>query len=362
MSWGRFDDRARENLKVRRAGTEAFALWTAAILWCCEHATDGRVPKELLPDVWRPIGESFDHAAVARVCVENRLFVDDGDAYLVHDFLEFNPSKAEQEDKKRKAAERARRHRKRKAGAVTRDATRDGTGDEQRDGTGSVTRDGTRDDAHDERRTSREQEPEHRHASRTHPRPQPVPNPNPSRSTPLPPSSAASPDVEAGANGIQDGAGEVVGLAEWTSWVRRVPGDVAEAQHVFERAFAMRYASEMAGQHVWSAEGEKVKAAALDLWEACNGVGERFAAVAEQVVDLYFRDVEVCRGTVRAPGGFLKKHIGRLFELAAAGDEPGQLSLRDMASRKPRRGFVEAGTDFTEWGDADLVAGGGSQR
>ncbi|GAB5541351.1 MAG: hypothetical protein SangKO_011110 [Sandaracinaceae bacterium] len=50
------------------------------------------------------------------MCVENRLFVDDGDAYLVHDFLEFNPSKAEQEDKKRKAAERARRHRKRKAG------------------------------------------------------------------------------------------------------------------------------------------------------------------------------------------------------------------------------------------------------
>lgn len=361
MSWGRFDDRARENLKVRRAGTEAFALWTAAILWCCEHATDGRVPKELLPDVWRPIGERFDHAAVARVCVENRLFIDDGDAYLVHDFLEFNPSKAEQEDKKRKAAERARRHRKRKAGAVTRDATRDGMGDEQRDVTGDVTRDGARDGTRDEPRTSREQDPGHRHASRTHPRPQPVPNPNPSRSTPLPPSSATSPAAEAGASGVQEEAGEV-GLPEWTSWARRVPVDVSEAQHHFERAFAMRYAAESAGRHLWSAEGEKAKAAALDLWQACNGVGDRFAASAERVIDLYFLDVEVSRGDVKAPGGFLKKHIGRLFELVAAGDDdPGQLSLRDIASRKPRRGFVEAGTDFTEWGDADLVAGGGSR-
>ncbi|MEC7520150.1 MAG: hypothetical protein VYE22_09815 [Myxococcota bacterium] len=355
MSWGRFDDRARENLKVRRAGTEAFALWTAAILWCCEHATDGRVPKELLPDVWRPIGESFDHAAVARVCVENRLFVDDGDAYLVHDFLEFNPSKAEQEDKKRKAAERARRHRRRKAAAVTRDATRDGAGDDQRDATGDVTRDDARDVMGDEPRTSREGKPAHRHASRAHPRPQPVPNPNPSPSTPLPPSSDASRDVD----GSGKGAGDVAGLSEWTSWARRVPADAGEAQHHFERAFAMRYAAETAGQHLWSAEGEKAKAAALDLWQACNGVGDRFAASAEQVIDLYFLDVEVARGDVKAPGGFLKKHIGRLFELAVAGEEPGQLSLRDMASRKPRRGFVEAGTDFTEWGDADLVAGGG---
>lgn len=136
MTWSRFDDRATESVKVRRAGTAACMLWFAAVNWCNAHHTDGVIERDLLAEVWRPIGEAFDHEAAARACLEAGLFelTPDGD-YRVHDFLDYNPSRADAKAAQKAAAERARRYRERKSGVpstvatvtpfVTRDATRD---------------------------------------------------------------------------------------------------------------------------------------------------------------------------------------------------------------------------------------------
>ncbi len=113
MSWQKFDDRARESRKVRRATPEAITLWWAVGNWCCEHKTDGFIAKDELPDAWRPVGYRFDHAAAARACVDVGLLIDHGDQLEVHDFLEFNPSKEESDLRKNEAAKRARAYRAR---------------------------------------------------------------------------------------------------------------------------------------------------------------------------------------------------------------------------------------------------------
>ena len=123
MSWQRFDDRARESLKVRRAGTSGTVLWWAAGNWCSDHLTDGRIPKDLLPDVWRPIGEPFATEEALAACLSAGLFFEDGDDIVINDYLEFNPSK------KRVLADRAaaklRQQRKRQPPPQSRDTPRE---------------------------------------------------------------------------------------------------------------------------------------------------------------------------------------------------------------------------------------------
>jgi hypothetical protein len=116
MSWGKFDDGASGHLKVRRAGTAGAMLWWAAVLWSNRNGTDGVIPKDLLGDVWNPIGERFDHAAAARKAVAAGLFHEDGDRYLIHDFHDYNPTAAENAQRRKSAAERAKRSRQKRQG------------------------------------------------------------------------------------------------------------------------------------------------------------------------------------------------------------------------------------------------------
>lgn len=113
MSWQKFSDRARESRKVRRSPLDAIGFWWAAGNWCCEHKTDGFIPKEDLPDIFRPIGHQVDHAAMAAECVKRKLFIDHGEAYEVHDWLEFNHSKERDDERKAKDARRAAEYRAR---------------------------------------------------------------------------------------------------------------------------------------------------------------------------------------------------------------------------------------------------------
>lgn len=164
MSWQKFTDRARENRKIRRSSPEAITLWWAVGNWCCEHKTDGFIDKDDLADAWRPLGRKFDHEKAAKECVQRGLFVDHGTAYEVHDFLEYNPSKEQEDDRKAKDARRAASYRARKAAlknlgqdrSITALVTRDEMRDEVRDGTRDSTSDEARDAGRDSHVTSRE--------------------------------------------------------------------------------------------------------------------------------------------------------------------------------------------------------------
>jgi hypothetical protein len=80
---------------VRAAGTHGAQLWWACGNYCSEHLTDGRVPKDEIRDVWRPKGERFQLKRAIKRAIEAGLLKDMGDHYLVHDYLQYNPSKSQ---------------------------------------------------------------------------------------------------------------------------------------------------------------------------------------------------------------------------------------------------------------------------
>lgn len=103
MSWAKIDDHFATHPKIIAAGGDAAWLHVCALCYCAEHLTDGLVPKALvgrLSDRKRP------HALASRL-VEVGMWLDDGEAYRLHDYLDWNPSR-EQVLREREAAKERR--------------------------------------------------------------------------------------------------------------------------------------------------------------------------------------------------------------------------------------------------------------
>jgi hypothetical protein len=103
--WAKFDDDYLDNKKVRSVSALAQHLHMASILHCSKGETDGFYPKYDLALV----------AARARIdapaeplkeLLDARLMHDRGDRLEVHDFLDYNPSHAELEEKRASGAKR----------------------------------------------------------------------------------------------------------------------------------------------------------------------------------------------------------------------------------------------------------------
>jgi hypothetical protein len=87
--------------------------------WSAHHGADGRIPKASVsqlagPALRREVDRAIKELAAAGV------LVDDGDAYLVRDYLDANISKERDDDRRRSQNARQSRHR---AASVTRDAS-----------------------------------------------------------------------------------------------------------------------------------------------------------------------------------------------------------------------------------------------
>lgn len=116
MTWSKFDDGSRKHPKAVRAGNEAWSFWSGAVQYSNQHLTDGFIPEGALATEILPVPIPPKRAKVlAMLLVEAKLrpegaglfeIVDGG--YLVHDFLDWNPSKAEVEEKRRKDRDRKR--------------------------------------------------------------------------------------------------------------------------------------------------------------------------------------------------------------------------------------------------------------
>ena len=167
MSWAKLDDMLPWNRKWRRLvkrSAEAGCLWVAAIGYSARYLTDGRVPKDEIDDlVPFRLPERL-----AAICAEEGMFDDAGDAWVVHDYLDFNP--AAEDVLAKQEVDRRRQARRRKAGSanagrgedgryVTPDDMRDNQRDNQHDGPRDEARDGPRDDMRDYQRESRRVSP-----------------------------------------------------------------------------------------------------------------------------------------------------------------------------------------------------------
>lgn len=116
MSWIRIDDNCTQHPKFVRAGGQAGWLWLAGQGYCARLRTDGRIPKAAA-HILQPGG-----TRLAAVLVREGIWHDQGDHYEVHDYLEFQPSRAQLEERDRQRTARVRAWRERK-GVAHGDAT-----------------------------------------------------------------------------------------------------------------------------------------------------------------------------------------------------------------------------------------------
>lgn len=132
MSWARLDDAILDNPKIIAAGPLGFALHVAAITWCARNLTDGLIPKRRVAQLLDLPSLQVSETTKVRVLhtltpddlagdlVRIGLWHDRGEQYELHDFLDYNLSRAEQQGKQAKTTTRVQRWRaKRSCNAVT---------------------------------------------------------------------------------------------------------------------------------------------------------------------------------------------------------------------------------------------------
>lgn len=141
MVWARLDDEMLDNPKIAKAGIYGFAMHVAGIIWCCRNLSDGHIPyarvtslvtlDKVLIDTCNPLAlpdgptsmggdDGLDPYVVADHLVDCGLWTRTVDGYDIHDFLDYNPSRAEIESKRlANARKQAKSRDKRKNGGMS---------------------------------------------------------------------------------------------------------------------------------------------------------------------------------------------------------------------------------------------------
>lgn len=105
MAWMRIDDRVRTHPKIVKAGPAPGWFWFCGICYCREHLTDGFIPTEMLASLCPGVGIGSARRHT-QVLVRVKLWHETDGGYQVHDFLDWNPSRAEVVAKREKDSER----------------------------------------------------------------------------------------------------------------------------------------------------------------------------------------------------------------------------------------------------------------
>lgn len=137
MVWFNVDDSFHSHPKALRAGNSACGLWTRCGSYAAQHLTDGLVPDEVARmygspqersrlisvGLWHQAGHSCPRCAQPPA----------GDAYVIHDYADYNRSAEKVRTDRAYAAERQRKSR-----GIRRDGERDAARDVAGDVTGDV--------------------------------------------------------------------------------------------------------------------------------------------------------------------------------------------------------------------------------
>jgi len=105
MAWAKFDDGFADHPKNRALTDGAFRLHVSAILHCNRWLTDGLVTADVLPDLMRRYRKAYADELVHRGLW---LELTPGELYQIHDFLEWNDSRARVEERREKQARKLR--------------------------------------------------------------------------------------------------------------------------------------------------------------------------------------------------------------------------------------------------------------
>lgn len=108
MSWVRLDDQFADHPKVLRLSSDAFRLHVSAMCYCSAQLTDGRVTPLLTR---RLTWFVTDPSQIINELVTAGLWESDGDDYIIHDYLEYNPSADDVRQQRKANADRQAKHR-----------------------------------------------------------------------------------------------------------------------------------------------------------------------------------------------------------------------------------------------------------
>ena len=132
MAWARFDDMFPWSRKVRRLSDAAFRLHVTGIVACARDLTDGVITPDDLSEfppmrgldkrLAELVGSGQWHERGHRCagCAQPPT-----SAWIIHDYLDYNPSKADVEAERAAARDRQRKRRMARAGVSEGDVTRD---------------------------------------------------------------------------------------------------------------------------------------------------------------------------------------------------------------------------------------------
>jgi len=112
MPWVKLDDRFPSHRKVALLSDRAFRLHVSAICWCSENLTDGRISDRELTLVAHIRGLK----ATAKQLEDAGLWDRTDDGWVIHDFLDYNPSREQTLAERKKNAERQEKFRRRRNG------------------------------------------------------------------------------------------------------------------------------------------------------------------------------------------------------------------------------------------------------
>lgn len=108
MAWVRLDDQFPDHPKVLGLSDQAFRLHVTALCYCSAQLTDGRVTALLTR---RLTWFVTDSNAVTNELVTSGLWEQDGEDFIIHDYLEYNPSAKQVKAARKANADRQKRHR-----------------------------------------------------------------------------------------------------------------------------------------------------------------------------------------------------------------------------------------------------------
>ncbi len=112
--WVKLDDGFTDHPKIMAVGPMAAWLHVCALCYCGRFLTDGEVPKVQV----RKLADVKNPDKLAGALVDAGLWFDAGNAYLIHDYLDYNPTREKVEQDREAARQRAAK-RGRKGGVVS---------------------------------------------------------------------------------------------------------------------------------------------------------------------------------------------------------------------------------------------------
>lgn len=133
MPWVRVDDRFNEHPKLAAVGPAGWGVWLAGLAYCNRNLTDGFIPYAVaegiggawtvrLPDgeAWRlrraraagaGLGTALESGFVIGLLVAHGLWAEVPGGYRIHDYADYQPSKAAVLDGRERTRQRVERHR-----------------------------------------------------------------------------------------------------------------------------------------------------------------------------------------------------------------------------------------------------------